>query len=777
MNHFITLQRLTRIGVVIFMLVLSMFVLVGGKVYAVSGGTVSATISVGSYPFVVAVNPTTNKAYVTRSNTYYVSVIDCAANTVTNTINLGMIVWDIITNPTTNTVYVTNYTANKVSVINGSSNAVTATISVGSNPSDLGVNSTTNRIYVANWGSNNVSVINGSTSTVITTIAVGNHPGAVAVNPTTNKIYVGNFNDNSVSVIDGSTNTVTATINNVNSPNDIATPTMNMVYVTSYNNTVSVIDGSTNTVTATISGFNKAFCAAVNLTSNLIYVTNNGNNTVSVIKGSNNTIIDTISVGSSPMGVAINPTTNKVYVANNSGANVSVINGVLADTVTTTTSSQNPSTYGQSITFNAVVSSASPPTGTVQFNIDGSNFGVPVTLSGGSASSNAITTLSAANHVISASYSGDINFDASNGTLSGGQTVNPASLTIKANNDTKTYGGTKSYGAGSMAFTPTGLQNGQTIGSVTITASGGTLATDPVASYTLTPSAATGGTFTASNYNISYQTGTLTVTPKSLTITASDATKTYGQTKTFAGTEFTTSGLINGNTVTSVTLTSAGAPANASMSGSPYAIVPSNAQGTGLSNYSISYVNGMLTVTAPTTGQKWYTGQQHLTKSLSEVGGSFLFPSVSTNQTWTSNVAATQNVTFGPGTWSILINTNSDNWNNLNAEIGTSTGGTNFTAFSHGAADKSYSNGILTIRITTGNTNVTAGNYLALKITKPAGIEKTIATDGTSYILIPTETPPWPVPELTAGLLFGLGLAGLGGVVVIKRRRMARKIS
>ena len=41
-------------------------------------------------------------------------------------------------------------------------------------------------------------------------------------------------------------------------------------------------------------------------------------------------------------------------------------------------------------------------------------------------------------------------------------------------------------------------------------------------------------------------------------MTATDRTKTYGDTVTFAGTEFTTSGLVNGDTVTGVTLTSRG---------------------------------------------------------------------------------------------------------------------------------------------------------------------------------------------------------------------------
>ena len=51
------------------------------------------------------------------------------------------------------------------------------------------------------------------------------------------------------------------------------------------------------------------------------------------------------------------------------------------------------------------------------------------------------------------------------------------------------------------------------------------------------------------------------------------------------------------DTVTSVTLMSSGALASASVAGSPYNIVPSAAVGTGLSNYTITYINGSLTIT------------------------------------------------------------------------------------------------------------------------------------------------------------------------------------
>ncbi len=86
------------------------------------------------------------------------------------------------------------------------------------------------------------------------------------------------------------------------------------------------------------------------------------------------------------------------------------------------------------------------------------------------------------------------------------------SLSISANDQSKLFGQTLTLGAGQSEFSAGGLVNAETVGSVTITASGGTGANDVVGTYTLTPSAATGGTFDPSNYSIIYNTGVLTVT-------------------------------------------------------------------------------------------------------------------------------------------------------------------------------------------------------------------------------------------------------------------------
>jgi hypothetical protein len=70
-------------------------------------------------------------------------------------------------------------------------------------------------------------------------------------------------------------------------------------------------------------------------------------------------------------------------------------------------------TSGTAVTFSvSVTSSSSPsPTGTVQFKVDGSSHGSPVTLSSGTASTS-VTGLTIASHTLSATYSGDANYAA-----------------------------------------------------------------------------------------------------------------------------------------------------------------------------------------------------------------------------------------------------------------------------------------------------------------------------------------------------------------------------
>jgi Glycosyl hydrolase family 9/Bacterial Ig-like domain (group 3) len=84
---------------------------------------------------------------------------------------------------------------------------------------------------------------------------------------------------------------------------------------------------------------------------------------------------------------------------------------VVIGTTTAVQADVNPSQYGGSPTFTATVTpgddSAGDPTGTVQFRVDGSDWGTPVTLAGGMATSDPVIGLSVGDHTIIAIYDGE----------------------------------------------------------------------------------------------------------------------------------------------------------------------------------------------------------------------------------------------------------------------------------------------------------------------------------------------------------------------------------
>jgi hypothetical protein len=172
-------------------------------------------------------------------------------------------------------------------------------------------------------------------------------------------------------------------------------------------------------------------------------------------------------------------------------------------------------------------------------------------------------------------------------------------LTVTAVTDTRAYNGTTSSVG---APTAVGVQSGDTLtGTLTQAYASkdvmGTGNSTLVASGTYAVTDGNGG----NNYAVSVVTAPGTITPIPLTITAIDVTKVYGQTPVLTG--YTTSALVASESVGSVMLSSPGQAATASVGGSPYAITPSAASGGGFTpgNYSVVYVDGVLTVAAATT--------------------------------------------------------------------------------------------------------------------------------------------------------------------------------
>jgi filamentous hemagglutinin family protein len=180
--------------------------------------------------------------------------------------------------------------------------------------------------------------------------------------------------------------------------------------------------------------------------------------------------------------------------------------------------------------------------------------------------------------------------------VNGALTVNRAPLTIQAQPQTKNYGTTLNLGT--TTYMPSGLQNGESIGGVTLT-SGGAVDTAARGTYNIVPSAATGGTFDSNNYTITYSTGVnaLTVNRAPLTVTASNDSKTYDGAAYPGGNGVTYSGFVLGQdaSVLTGTLAYGGTAQGATnYSASTYAIEPFGYSTGG--NYSFTYVPSTLTI-------------------------------------------------------------------------------------------------------------------------------------------------------------------------------------
>jgi len=231
-----------------------------------------------------------------------------------------------------------------------------------------------------------------------------------------------------------------------------------------------------------------------------------------------------------------------------------VITGAATASAFTTTygtasTPQSFSISGSNLTADLV---ATAPTG-FEVSADGTSYDGTATFtqSGGTASGSLRVRLkanaavsgshNALNIVLSSTGATSVNI----GTAATGNAVSAKALTITANDQTVAVGSALANVTGSTSFTPSGLANSDSVGSVSLNF-GGNGASAGTFAGAIVPSAATGGTFTASNYSISYVAGTLTVSAAAVpTITSGSETlpalsSTYGTAS--SSTSFTVSG-------------------------------------------------------------------------------------------------------------------------------------------------------------------------------------------------------------------------------------------
>ncbi|HSU55228.1 MAG TPA: MBG domain-containing protein, partial [Candidatus Dormibacteraeota bacterium] len=187
---------------------------------------------------------------------------------------------------------------------------------------------------------------------------------------------------------------------------------------------------------------------------------------------------------------------------------------------------------------------------------------------------------------------------------SGALTITSYALTVTADNQSR------AYGSGNPALTGTlsGVQNGDNI-----TASYSTIADSsaPVGPYSIVAALADPDD-KLTNYSVTISNGILSVSPAALSVSAEDKSKLYGD----AVPALTGSllGVVNGDNIT----VSYSTIANAATSVGSYDIVPALSDpDSKLSNYSITFSNGTLTIMAAETSVEISSSQNPATEAAS----------------------------------------------------------------------------------------------------------------------------------------------------------------
>ncbi len=288
----------------------------------------------------VAVNPVTNRVYITSRQNNRLIVLDGNTQEPVAEIAVGQRPFGVAVNPATNRIYVAGFDDGRLSVIDGATNQVVRDLYLGARLSFVGVNTVTNRVFVTSHGLPGVIAIDGASNTVQNVVTTGlAAPFGVAVNEPLNRVYVSDRDRQEILTLDGGGNLLASqTIR--------PQPAGAVPYALAFNPNTSrlyvglAVGGSVNRVQAyqatlgglllldTIlvgqGGVDGGGGLAVNPATNRIYMTNSASNTVSAIDGLTNRVRTTIPVGVDPFGVAANSVTGLIYVANRAGSTLSL---------------------------------------------------------------------------------------------------------------------------------------------------------------------------------------------------------------------------------------------------------------------------------------------------------------------------------------------------------------------------------------------------------------------------------------------------------------------
>ncbi|MBI5196530.1 MAG: YncE family protein [Nitrospirae bacterium] len=281
--------------------------------------TVITTIKVGASPTGIAYNPANKKVYVVNRGDNTVSIIDTVNHLVTGTIlSVGPYPWYVAVDPTTHNIdlnqWVKGLPVNFVYVTSPVSNNVDIIISTFD------------------------GLLNLPGGNIHTDVPPGIGVFNIALDIASQKAYAVNCHNATLSILDLQTKKMAATVENLENTDSFVgvglDTGLNKVYAVGDKiDVMPVIDVNAKKVVAKIKVGTSPYNVTVDSTAHKAYVVNRGSNSISVVNTSKDTVESTIKVGTEPISLVL--ADGKAYVTNCGSNNISVID-TAANKVTST---------------------------------------------------------------------------------------------------------------------------------------------------------------------------------------------------------------------------------------------------------------------------------------------------------------------------------------------------------------------------------------------------------------------------------------------------------
>jgi len=146
-------------------------------------------IHLGAYPRGIAIDKSSNVAYVAVMGSFDVARIDLNSFAV-QLFPVGNSPRHLVLSPDGSRLFVTLNGDNRVAEVNTGNLQVIARVTTGSQPRSMAISSDGQALYVVNYSSNTVSILRSSDMSVVRTFPVPDHPIGIAYEPTKHRVWI-----------------------------------------------------------------------------------------------------------------------------------------------------------------------------------------------------------------------------------------------------------------------------------------------------------------------------------------------------------------------------------------------------------------------------------------------------------------------------------------------------------------------------------------------------------------------------------------------------------